>query len=108
MVVLRMRTMHAQDTHALVQERILREAHPSITEGPKILGRKERQATDIATAPGTHAVGILRADGLRRILDEFEPVALGDGTQLSHVRALTVEMNRHQRPHSSAAAAVDQ
>src|SRR5437879_12001948 len=74
-VVLWLPAVHAQHLAALGERRILGDAHAGIAEGAEVLRGKEREAPDVAEAAGALALGVRRADRLRRILADFKAVA---------------------------------
>jgi hypothetical protein len=106
--ILGLAAVHAQHPHVFGQIRIVGGAQPRIAERAEILAREERKAPDVADRPDARSVGELGADGLRGVLDDAQAVPPGDANQRIHVRGLTIEMHRHERPDSTAGRAVDQ
>src|SRR6202022_2003412 len=73
-----------------------------IPKRAEILRREEGEAADITIAACAAPVGILRANCLRRILDDAQMACMRYLHQSGHVRHLPVQMHRHDRPHALA------
>ena len=70
--------------------------HAAVAESPKILGREEGVETAFphgAAFPRPRPAGILRAERLRRVLDDRDPMLGGDGADFVHLAALAEEVN---------------
>jgi len=94
-VILGLHAMHADHGETGSKIRVVGDAHSGIAKGAQIFGREEAQATDVADAAGTTALGIARTDRLRRIFDDPQLELAGDGHQRIHINHLAVEMHGH-------------
>ena len=83
---------------------------PASPQAPRFLvGKKERVPT-APSSPDMRQVAIdlaARPDGLCAVLDDRQPVAGGDGTDLLHGGHLAEEMNDHDRPGSRGDGGLD-
>src|SRR5207244_12526142 len=77
-----------------------------VSERAEVLRGKEGEAAEVAERAGADAAE-LRADRLRRVLDDRDVVAAGDGVDLVHRRALAVEVDRHDRSRLRRDARLD-
>jgi len=105
-VILGLHAMHADHGETGSKIRVVGDAHPGITKSAQIFGREEAQATDVADAAGTTALGIGRTDGLRRILDDAQLELARDRHQRIHLHHLAIEMHGHDGLDGAAGAAV--
>ena len=71
---------------------------PASPNAPRFLVGKNDKQPDVADAAGAPAVQIFRADRLGGILDDLQIELTRDLHQRTHVGALAVQVNRHQRP----------
>ena len=69
---------------------------PASPNAPRFFEGKNEKQPIVAERAGALAV-VLRADRLRRILDDDELVLLRDGVDLVHRRGLPVQMHGHDR-----------
>jgi hypothetical protein len=67
----------AQHAQRLGMRSLLRSHQAGIADRGKVLGRIEREACEVAPAAAAPAV-VIRAEGLRAILDEYQPVFFTD------------------------------
>src|SRR5581483_4026877 len=100
---------HAVDAEVdqLLAHRVIARGDRSrVAEAAEILGGEKREAAERSQRARALAA-ILRTDGLGRILHDGDPVPRGDGVDRIHVRALTVEMHRHDRARTPADLLLD-
>jgi hypothetical protein len=93
--------VEAELAQPIGQRVVLGDDHAAVAEAPEILAGKERErahGTELARyAPLTPDLAP-RADGLGRVLDQGEPMALGQGQDRLHGRHLTEQVHHHDPP----------
>ena len=92
-----LRAVEAQDARALARPRrsdvVIRP--PSPKHG-QVLGREERERRGVAEGAAAHAAE-RRAEGLRRVLEQREPVPRADRAQRPHRGRVAEQVHRHDR-----------
>ena len=86
--------MVAQQVHLFRQHVVIGDDRPAVAERAEVLGREEREATQIAHGAGPAAL-VFGADGLGRIFDHYQAAALCDRQDRVHFGTLTEQVHRH-------------
>ena len=94
--VLRRRAVRAQQAHARGERGVVRRDEPGVAERAEVLRREEAERGERAQpADGTERGA--RADRLRGVLDEAQPVRGGERLQRRHRARLTEEVHREDQ-----------
>ena len=91
--------MIAEQPYAISQLRVVGGHHSTVAKGPQILRWIKTESTKMPNRSGASSV-ILRADSLRRILDNIEFMTIGDLHDRIHLGNLSVQVHRHDGPRS--------
>src|SRR5207248_3275845 len=83
-------------SHLICDVTIVRHHGSGVASSAKVLGRIEAEGGRISQPSGAQTA-VLGAMGLRRVLHDSEAVRMREGHDWLHIRALTVEMDGHDR-----------
>ena len=96
MVIRRIHPVRPQQPHAGCEGVVAGRHKPRVAERAQVLAGIKREAAEDADAAGRPR-SVCRADGLRRILDHRDAVAIGDRDDRIEIRGQSEQVDRQNR-----------